>query len=209
MESSNIFSLNKNEFEMAYTFVQTVFKINKRLPEQVFDKDFSSFICEESYFALSNEFWGTIQQLANLFGDEHIIVGVIEPDPDTYFFQEFGYYNWFKFPTNITASAYADILHKEPEDSPADALTYNSEIIIWTSLSRKWAVWMERGYDICILGFTDRDSMIFLNTLIGRWRPPIQALDELIALNFKDQKVPSRFKSIFLANYSEEVTPKG
>lgn len=206
MEYNHLLIHSKNEFESAYRFAQTAFNITNRLPERVFNKSFSNFICDEAYFSLSTDFWTTIQQLSQQSQDEYVIVGVLEPDPITYFFKEFSYYNWFKFPTNITASAYSNALHKEPENSPADALTYNSEIIVWIPLSRKWAIWMERSYDICILGFADKNCVISSNNLAGRWRSPKIALDELIAPNFKDQKIPKDFSDALIVNYSDQTT---
>lgn len=204
MKYNNCVINDPYEFEEAYKLIRSLFNVNERLPELVFNKSFIHFLCEESYFALSGKFWETIQQLSQLSNDDTIIVGLLDPDPVAYFFKEFGFYNWFKFATNITPSMYEEAIHQVPKGSPADAITYNSEIIVWAPLSKKWAIWFERGYDICILGFADKNCMLPAAELQGNWGSPQEGLEQLIALNFKHQQVPQEVADVFLANYSHK-----
>jgi hypothetical protein len=202
MEYKDLIIYNSNEFEKAHNLIKSVFNINQRLPEQVFNENFTNFTCEEVYFALSRNFWETLQQLARISNDTHIIIALLDPDPVSYFFKEFGYYNWFKLPVTSTAEEYKQLLWLAPQDSSADAMIFNSEVVVWVPLSGKWAVWTERSCDICILGFADKDCVLLDASLIGRWRPAHEGLEELLALGYKDQQVPKESADAFMENYS-------
>jgi hypothetical protein len=145
-----------------------------------------------------------LQQLARISNDTHIITALLDPDPIAYFFKEFGYYNWFKLPVTSTPQEYKQLIQLAPPGSSADAMIYNSEVIAWVPFSKKWAIWAERGYDICILGFADKNCIISDTLLKGRWRPANEGLEELVALNFKNQQVPKEIADAFMANYSNK-----
>ena len=179
--------------------LSNVFDINKRIPQQVFRNIFSNFLFEEFDWAMTPEFWNTIQQLSRASNDNHVIIATLDPDPQNYFYKEFAFYNWFKLPTTLSDINYYSILKEGPKESPVDALLYNTEVVIWCAPSMKWAIWGERSYGICILGFS-KDSNVIVPQ--GMWRSAHEALDDLIEANFKDQKIPKDFSDALILNYS-------
>jgi hypothetical protein len=131
-----------------------------------------------------------------------VLVAVLDPDPINYFYHWFGYYNWVKLPVSITGREYFEILDSGPEDSLADAMLINSETVIWMPMSKKWAIWGERSYGVCILAFADDKTKIALESIIKTWKPVDIALKDFVDINFKDYKAPKEFADPLLKNYS-------
>lgn len=189
----------KKDFEESHRLINQVFRTERRIPDQVFNPSLSGFLFEEFDWAMSSEFWKTIQQLAIASKDSYILTAVLEPSPTDYFFNEFGCYNWFKLPVGITADDYWSVLQSGPKGSPADALLYNSEIVVWVSPSMKWAIWGERSYGICVLAFANGVEKSNKASLLGAWRNASDALKDLIS--FKDGQNPKAFSEFLMLNY--------
>lgn len=194
----------KQDFEEAQRLITSVFSTDRRLPDQVFNQVFRDFVFEEFDWAMSSEFWESIQQLAVLSNDSYILTAVLEPSPTDYFYHEFGYYNWFKLPVNITADDYWSVLQVGPKGSPVDAMLFNSNIVVWLSPSMKWAVWGERSYGICILAFKQGSKITTKTSVLGSWRSVNEALTDLLPINFEEKKIPKEFSASLLINYSVE-----
>jgi hypothetical protein len=188
----------EKEFKKFYTLVNQIFNDGLRLPNQVFQHFFNRFMFEEFDWAMSADFWNTLLQLATESLDSYILMAVIEPNPVDYFYNEFGYYSWFKLPVNISTDDYWDILSLEPEGSPADALLFNSDVVVWVPPSKKWAIWGERSHGICILA-TSNDQF-----QLASWRSVDEALKEIVPLHYANQKVPRDFAESLRINYSQK-----
>lgn len=197
----NTFAIREKEFEESFRLVTAAFNPNKRLPEQIFDHLFTNFFFEEFDWAMSADFWKTIQHLAIVSQDSFILTGVLEPNPIEYFYQEFGYYNWFKLPVNISCDDYWDVLQLEPEDSPADAILYNSDIVVWVSATMKWAVWGERNLGVCVLALKDNSTIKKEHPPIGKWKSVNEALINLFPISFYGKQVPIDFSELLRRNY--------
>lgn len=195
----------KKDFEKLWEVVNSIFKINHRLPNQVFNSGFCNFLFGEFDRVIGDAFWdSSIKPLALASQDTHLLVAVLDPDPINYFYREFGYYNWRKIPVNITGHDYFKILEIGPENSPADAMVFNSETVVWVPMSKKWAIWGERSYGTCILAFTEESTGLATTSLTKTWRSAEKALDDFICLNFNDQKIPKEFADSLIQNYSEK-----
>ena len=188
-----------NIFEKWRQRVEKVFCVNRRLPEKVFQSGFSNFGFEEFDWAMSSEFWPSIQKLAQSSGDASLVVGVLEPHPVSYHFQEFGYYNWVEIPSTASPDNYWDVLQHSPENHPADAILINSEVVGWVPTSGAWGIWGERSYGICALGL--RNLKISEGQLNRSWRTVQGALQHILPNNFKDQKIPGEFAENFRSNF--------
>jgi hypothetical protein len=194
----------KNDFEKVWKLVNSTFKINQSLPNQVFNQDFYNFLFEEFDWAMTPEFWNSfIQPLTFASQDTQILVAIVNPDPINYFYRVFGYYNWFNVPINITGDDYWKILETGPKNSPADAMLFNSEIIVWLPLSAKWAIWGERSYGVCILAFSDDNTRIATTTFTKTWKSVDVALNDYIAINFEGKKIPNKIADSLVLNYSK------
>jgi hypothetical protein len=187
-----------DDFAQIKETLSKVFDLDQRLPKQVFRKKFGYFLFEEFDWAMTPEFWGTLQHLSKASNDDYVIVAVVDPDPQNYFYNEFGFYNWLKLPMTLSNMDYFFALETGPEESPADAILYNTRIIAWCSPSMKWAVWGERTYGTCIIGFSDESTAIVPQ---GIWRSAEQALYDFIPVNFIKKQIPKEFSDALILNY--------
>lgn len=192
------------DFKEIDTLVRKVFLLEGDIPDQVFNPPFDNFLFQEFDWALTPNFWDSaIQPFSLALEDAYVVVAVLEPNPVNYFYQNFGYYNWFKYPPTINGRDYWKILEKGPKESPADALLFNSETIVWLPASLKWAVWGNRSYGLCIIAFQDNETKIKLTSFLKSWKSAAVALNSFIGVNFQERKIPLEFRDSFMQNYSE------
>jgi hypothetical protein len=204
MKFKDLIIHNSKEFkEIQKNFAQ-VFNISQVFPYQVFNDNFGKFSCYEFDRALFSDFWPALQKLAQASHDNFIFMAMISPDPVTYMYKNFGYYNWFKLPLTITAKEYGEVVHAGPSQDPLENIVYISEIVAWVPLSCKWAIWGQRSDGICILGFADENSVIPNTFLPGLWRPIDEALEGLVSLTFPNQQIPQDVADTFIENYSNK-----
>lgn len=144
MNFENFFIRNNKELIELKEMVISTFNIESNLPEQVFSEKFGDFKFEEFDWTMSGEFWDILKKLAIQTNDNFILIAVLKPNPVEYFYKEFKYYNWIKLPVGLSDDEYYEILQLGPEESPADAVVYNSYTVAWLSPSMKWAIWGER-----------------------------------------------------------------
>ena len=178
MNLKNLFITDTAEFEARRLGVEKVFHCNATLPDQVFREEFKFFGFESFDLAMADDFSPVIQELAETSGDDSVLMAVLDPDPSSYYKKEFGYYNWAEVPVSISGDAYLDLLNEHPEGSPADSLHVNSYTVIGVPKSAKWAVWGNRSYETCVVGFRDDIPMGSLHGI--RW-----ALDIYLTYAFK------------------------
>ncbi len=136
--------------------------------------------------------------------DTHVLVAVLDPNPINYFYPTFNYYNFIKFPINITGRNYWKALETGPKDSPADAILFNSEVVVWIPLSTMWAIWGERSYGICILAFASDRVRLSVSDITKTWKSAESALDSFVSFNFQNQKIPKEFSDSIVLNYSNK-----
>lgn len=201
MNLDTLFVKKIDEFQEVHKFIDNVFNIESQLPEQVFSKNFSNYIFEEFDWTMCSEFWDLMRVLAMKVNDSQIFSVVIDPDQVNYFYKEFNYFNCIKIPVNLEKHEYSKVLEIGPKESPADAILYNSNIVVWTSPSMKWGVWGQRNFGICILAFNKDikkdDFMPFLKS----WKSAEKALESWVTMNFVGQKIPEKFSKVFCLNY--------
>lgn len=203
--NQHILTITKEaDFKEMELLVRKTFLLGCDVPNQVFNSSFGNFLFQEFDWALTPNFWDSaIQLFSHVLEDDYILVALLEPNPVSYFHQTFGYYNWFKCPLNINGHDYWEILEKSPKQSPADALLFNSETVIWLPSSLKWAIWGNRSYGLCIIAFHDKETKTKLAPFLKTWIAATEALNSFVSLNFKDHKIPVDFRDAFLRNYSE------
>lgn len=205
MKAISMLMDNKKDFQDLQNLYSTIFlDDNKGLPHQVFKKNFGNFVFEEFDWTMTSRFWDMdIKELARASGDTEIYMSVREPNPVNYYFSHFGYYNALKMSSHSSGKEYFSLLAKEPKTSPADAIRYNSGTIVWMPMSGKWAIWGERSYSICVLGFA-KDSKTKTPQGRGWWRSVPEALDELVENCFLNSpKAFKEFSDTLLKNYSK------
>ncbi|MCL6458433.1 MAG: hypothetical protein K6T85_10555 [Gorillibacterium sp.] len=196
--SWNKFITDKTQFEETQDLITKTFNYEQRLPNQVFKVPFQKTVVLDFDHAMSYRFWNELEQLTELFGDSSVIMAVLDPHPVDYYYNEFSQYNWCVLQNGTTADEYWNMLEQGPEESPADAILFNSEVVVWLSSSMKWAIWGERSYGICVLGFTDDNS----DYKSESWFTMDKAITDLVSLNFKNYTVPEEIVSKLMKYYS-------
>ncbi|MCY9764815.1 hypothetical protein M5X06_30685 [Paenibacillus alvei] len=185
------------QFEKALRLVSNVFNSEERLPNQVFKVPFQNTVIIDFDHAMSSYFWNELEKLTDKCEDSFVIMAVLEPDPVNYYYKEFSKYNWCLFQKGTTVDEYWNTLKESPVDSPADAIVSNSEVVLWLPSSMKWAVWGERSYGICVLGFNEVSDY-----KSESWFTMDRAITDLVSLNFKDNTVPEEVSSKLMKFYS-------
>jgi hypothetical protein len=201
MKPENLIINTVQEFDQTQQFIQSVFDTRLVLPQQIFSKEYSNFTLDEYDWTLCDEFWEVIQQLSQLSGDTDIIMAIIDPDPITYYHKKIGY---LKLPTTLTAQEYSDLLWYQSKEHNIDQVHFIANVVAWVPLSRKWAIWGERTYEVCILGFADQSITLPNNILKGKWRPLHEALEDFIFPHFRTAPIPLKDADAFIANYSNK-----
>lgn len=167
------------------------------LPYQVFRKEFGYYLFNQFDDAMSD--WGTLQQLASVSKDEYIVTAVLDPKPMEYYFKEFGYFNWIKFPKNIESNEYWNALELGPENWPADSISNNSFTVVWFSPSMKWAIWGDRNYEVSILAFNNEEIFRSALPFLKSWRKFDETVISWLELAFRE--LPVEIVKILKANY--------
>lgn len=189
-----------NDFEAASRLVSNVFYNEERLPNQVFKVPFQKTVVLDFDHAMSRSFWSELEELISLSGDSFVIMAVLDPNPVDYYYNEFSRYNWCVLQQGTTADEYWSMLEQGPEESAADAILINSEVVVWLSSSMKWAIWGERSYGICILGFNNNDIGDYKSE---SWFTMEKAISDLVSLNFRDYTVTEEISSKLMKFYSD------
>ncbi|AST05460.1 hypothetical protein AF2641_00140 [Anoxybacillus flavithermus] len=200
-----LFVRDKKEFNKLIEMASDAFYLENRLPKQVFREQFNYFLFEEFDWAMDEDFWSTIQQLSKETKDDYVLTAVLDPNPVEYFYKEFNYYNWMKLPVNLSPDEYLDVLELGPEESPADAVLYNSYTVIWLPPSMKWAIWGERSYGVCVLGIQDVNNGTGLLQILKTWRSFDKTVLSWVELNFVNQQLSQEIADTLFLNYSNGV----
>lgn len=199
-----MFLEEKKEFEDSIRIAKEMIEFDYRLPKQVFKSSFDYFFICDIDNAMGGPFEDALKNLALISKDDYIIMGLLDPDPVDYYYQKFGYYNWLHLPANMPEDYYWNMLNFEPNQSPPNALLFNSFVMVWVSPSKQWAIWGERDYGIAILGF-NKDSVmrkhIHENDI---WRSMDDEIVDLISLNFKEFTLPKEIKEELFLNYQNK-----
>lgn len=189
-----VFLEDLHQFAPRKREVEACFRIEQSLPEMVFHESLRCFRFEEFDWAMSADFWPSVQALCQSSGDASLLIAVLEPDPLNYYRKEFGYFNWAELSASASSEDYWTLLNRFPNESPADSMLANSEKVVWLPPSKKWAVWGERSYEVCVLG--GRDPAGF-----NLWNDFEWALETAMPNAFAGRVVPAGFAEQMRQNY--------
>ena len=157
------------DFASATRSLDALFVPGARFPDRVF-RALAKFRFADFDFTMMPEFWSAVSELAVLVDGYNttITTMILDPDPETYFRANFGYYNVFRLPASATADDYSRHLAKEPAGSSADAIYINSFIAAWFSETGRWGVWGERNRGVAVFGVI---SEVDWETWISKHQP--------------------------------------
>lgn len=153
--------------EVAYRYhrgeVATIVDVTRRLPQLPFRQPYLLQGFDDMDWAMSAEFWQVLQDLAVFSNDNEVVIGVIDPDPETCFKKHYGYYNWASLSVAASNEDYWYLINHSPAASPADSILVNAEVVIITAPSKAWAVWCQRDTNLCLLALIDSAKKVRWN----------------------------------------------
>ena len=147
--------------------VEKVLDKRKVLPEKVFKQAFRYFLFitfDELFMPL---FFNHIKRYLLEISENGFWLTAIEPDPKLYFGSHFDFFGAIEFSTSDTEDDYLAALNNYPENSPADALAHNSNLLTVFSSTNRWAIYGDRGADIAICAFVERAQMELFRSIYG------------------------------------------
>jgi hypothetical protein len=148
---------DKSEFDLIEVAFDKVIDRTKTIPEQVFRQALKSylFIPFDDILLTERLFKHLKEYLIN--NNEKILwLTVGDPDPVTYFAHHFGFFGTVEFSVTDKADDYLSALWNFPQESEPDALMHNSNTLMLTSPSGKWAIVGDRYGEIAVCAFSDK-----------------------------------------------------
>jgi hypothetical protein len=189
-------------FRAAQQVLSSVVAERRRLPDQVFEKEFQRYYLIDFDEIYTRAFFGRILKMNAQFGGGPFYFSVIDPDPRHYFFQLFGKYSLLRIEPADSADEFIRKLGEDPGGSPADAILHNSNIVAFFPLSGVWAVYGDRQLGVAIVALASGASMLDFGSFYPTER--LFSVEEAINDLMHDaypRGVPDSFRSKFRRNY--------
>lgn len=152
-------ALTEKDYHPIAVGVEKILDRTKVLPENVFRQTFRFFLFITFDDLLLPFFFNHVKQYLLDVEENSFWLTAIDPDAKLYFGAHFDFFGTIEFFNSDTEDDYIAALNYDPGDSPADALTHNSNILMVFSPTEKWAIYGDRDADIAICAFTDREQM--------------------------------------------------
>ncbi|MEU5784695.1 hypothetical protein [Micromonospora lupini] len=152
----------------------TVFRLDSRLPDQVFRADASGSLFCEFDAVLAPEFWQAFCAAARWHGDQRIELLVLEPDGDTYYAPKYGIYPAVSLSVEAGEDDYWAAVGDDPSGHRFSSIALTANVFAVTGASGKWGCWGEREYEVAdwpLLNVSDALDSFFPWTFRGRAAP--------------------------------------
>jgi hypothetical protein len=140
-----------------------------------------------------------------LISENKFYLVVLEPDPEKYFFYHFNKYPLIEISDLDEEDEYFSIIEEDPGDSPADAIQYNSNIILLYSDSLNWVIYVDRNYEVGIFGAKKSEVLEkFISSVDGQIMNSEEIIEEVFPVVFSNTKkgIPNNLIDNFRKNYS-------
>lgn len=191
--------------KVARTMIQEIESLVKRrseLPDLVFHEIFTEFMAL-SFDDFFVDFCQRAHSVTQAFGESGWTFGVIEPDPEQFFYKQFSTYPFLEVKSSDECRDYESLLWKPFGDNPADSIDSIGTIMIAYPTSHKWVVYAHKEYEIGIVGCQDEDVMKIFKPAYGNDRVFAikEAISEILGNLFKDHSVAKDFEKKLLINY--------
>lgn len=195
--------LTLEQFPAARQKVESVFHIERRLPEQVFKRPYRFQLLCEFDFAMGDVL-EVLRKTRSPLARETVLLSVLDPDPITFFYQKYQKIYAFNFKADISKKEYCSMRWVEPypEDDP---FPFHTEIETYIPSSLNWAMWGERSSEIAVIGFDDPALAEALIADKGYWMDAETASNEFASMPYRDQKMPEDLRSALIANYGSRA----
>jgi hypothetical protein len=157
-----------NDYELITVALEKVLNKKKVLPQNVFRQDFKFFLFITFDELFMHIFFNHIKRYLLYIAENSFWLTAIDPDPTLYFKANFDFFGAIEFYSSDSENDYINALNDYPEDSPADALAHNSNLIAIISSTCKWAIYADRNTDIAICAFTNKRQMELFRSIYSR-----------------------------------------
>ena len=191
------FISNELHFQKELLRVKRIFNLERDLPNQIFKKPYKFYLIDFDYIYSSN-FFNIAQKIMKNFNEEKFFLMVIDPDPEEYFYKNFGKFSLIEASDNDSSEDYLKILDADPGDSPADSILSNSFKMVIYGDSLQWALLADRENELSILGISK--SLIIQNNFSEDIQN-ISSITELSNLENFGFEISDDFCKNFLENY--------
>lgn len=173
------------------------------LPDQVFRTRAAAYYVIDFDQLWSEEFFSDVQGMTARAGDASFTFAVLKPDPDGYYHASFGKFPLLQFTKEDAADRYVRAIQQDPGDSPADAIAYNSEVILIYPPSGRWAIYGDRNLEIGILAVMDDELAASIPATSGSITlfTPAEAVEQLLPPVYRGM-VPDDVKTSLVRNYA-------
>jgi hypothetical protein len=202
----------KNLFQQKQAEIDSLITRQNQLPEQVFNSEISGYLFFHFDEIFTGEFFEKMKSFLNAIGEARLTLAVIKPDPEEYFYRNFGKYPAVEFSVKDTSDDYLVSLEENPNDSPADALNYNSDILVLYSERLKWAIYADRNFELGIIGFKEENLKNMFMSIFGSdfVFDVKDAITEVLSLVYSHQQkgVPQDVINQLTNNYSRSAVVK-
>lgn len=195
--------LTLDQYPAARQKVESVFYVERRLPEQVFQRPYRfQLLCQ--FDIAMGELLETLRKSRSALAGDTVLLSVLDPEPITYFYKHFNKINSFYFKADITEDKYYDIRSRNP-GNPSDAIQFNTGIETYIPSSLSWAMWGERSPELAMIGL---DDPALAKTLIadkGYWMDAETASNEFACMPYAGQVMPEEIRRALIANYGSRA----
>jgi hypothetical protein len=156
----------ESDYSVVESSAEYLFDKNKTLPENVFLPRLVGFLFITFDELFMPVFFNHLKNFLRAIGENSFWVASIEPDSKIYFGAHFGFFG-FEFFVSDSERDYLDALHSYPEASPADALVHNSNLLMISSATGRWAIYGDRAADLAICAFDSQGRLDTFKEIYG------------------------------------------
>ena len=188
-----------DEFAACWHAATSVVNVDVRLPDWPFvERAGHVAICDYSY-VLGSDFVPVLAALAEVHGDDEIVLVVAEPVP-SYYVESYGLQPGFRITPDALAEGYWGGLGFEPMGDPTGAMGYTADLTIIVGSTAAWSVWGHRDWGLAFVHTAAADGPWL--TAGPKFLPPRDALEALTALNRRFKPLTDTEVSKFLRNFA-------
>jgi len=191
--------LTLDEFNAARQKIESIFHVERRLPDQVFKQSYQFQLLCEFDFAMVDVL-ETLRKTQSPLAHESVLLSVLDPDPISFFYERFRKIYAFYFKANISEDEHYHMRWREPGNE-AKSFPFHTKLETYIPSSASWAMWGESSREIAVIGLNDPVLARFLVNENGYWTDAETALDDFASMPYRGQKVPEDFRHTLIANY--------
>lgn len=153
ISDEQIFINKKNE-------LYKIFDNTRKIPENVFNKNFQKFLFLEFDYIYTHTFFNGLLSYLDKKKESHFTFFTTLPDPESFYLKKYGEYSIGIISVFCSYTNYCNFLHKEPLD-----LAATSDYVSLFSNLCDWGFWGSKDWEVAIIGFHDDTELnLFKNS---------------------------------------------